>query len=211
MKTPTFKVLLTLASLHLAPAAFCQLITPVAVSGSGAYSNAAALIIDGVVPAEETHWQNAANVWWEGTQASFTVDLGNLYHIDNILLSVDNNDSYQVDYSIDGLNFTKLFTTDAAMGNVPSNPGGMDTSVSQASGFLPAITYDVNPSMFFTTVDARYLRIEAVGGDDLYSVAEVMPFGKVAALNPVPEPSTYGLMAAGLLAGLAFWRRSRKA
>jgi hypothetical protein len=87
----------------------------------------------------------------------------------------------------------------------------MDTSVSQASGFLPAITYDVNPSMFFTTVDARYLRIEAVGGDDLYSVGEVMPFGKVAALNPVPEPSTYGLIAAGLLAGLAFWRRSRKA
>ena len=49
-------------------------------------------------------------------------------------------------------------------------------------------------SLDFAPVDARYLRVFAIGGDNFYSVSEIQAFAA-----PVPEPSTIMLFGLGLL------------
>jgi hypothetical protein len=49
-------------------------------------------------------------VWRNGTTPQFAIDLGNLYAINDVLLSVDNNDGYRMRYSIDNRTYTDLFS-----------------------------------------------------------------------------------------------------
>ena len=168
------------------------LLTPAGVSASGTegseYTNSLALLTDGVVPAEFTDFNAASNVYWSGQEAGpivtpsggdlspaagelsglyFDIDLGGTQRVTELLLSVDNNDDYAVDYSLDGSNWTRLVDVLASAGNVSY---GMDT-LRYTSADRP---YSTDGS--FTAVQAHYLRFYATGGDGAYAVGEIQAF-----------------------------------
>ena len=186
-------------------------ITPVGITGTGPYYNSASLIIDGftapqssITPYNINWWAGADNTYWNGLDTSFTIDLGATFHVTDIAWSVDNNDAYALKTSLDGVTFTPLFSILQSDGEVDAgNPGGMDTM----NSFLGNPDYVA--SMDFAPVDARYLRVAAVGGDNSYAIGEVTAYGTPLG-GAVPEPSTYGIFGAAALLGAAFWRRSRR-
>ena len=171
------------------------LITPVSVTGTGTYTHNEALIIDGIFPGQGTGWTSAATVYWNGPESKFEIDYGALFTIEDVTLSVDNNDSYLVEFSQDGAVWSSLFTVDIGDGEIT---WGMDTMTSMAGEAEYVSGIDFEP------VEARYLRIMSVGGDNMYSVGEIQAYGTGDA--PVPEPSTLLLFGAGA-AGMAFISR----
>ncbi len=204
---PTMKKVLSalalISGVALATSAHAQL-NPVSVTGTGTFTNSPSLISDGVIPPEETWWTSDTNVYWNGTEPTFTLDYGAPQWITKIVLSVDNNDQYTVSTSLNGVDFTNLFVIQIDDGNVPVSPGGMDTfSTDPADGpdeFSPDIA--ISPTL------AQYIRIQATDGDNDYAVGELDAYG-TPATSAVPEPSTYGLIGAGLLGAVAMLRRRK--
>jgi hypothetical protein len=185
------RILFLAVVLALGMASFAQAITPIAatVSGSGSYNNSASLLADGTIAAEGTSWTAGTNAWWYGLEPYFTLDFGSAYNVNSMLVSVDNNDSYQVQYSLNGVTFYDLFAISSGAGNVT---WGMDTFGTSEN--------------IFSAVDARYIRIFAIGGDNMYAVSEVQAFGRQS--DSVPEPATMLLLGLGIL-GLAGIRRMK--
>lgn len=167
------------------------LITPSSITGTGSFSNDVNLIIDGVVPAETTPWTAASNVYWTGTNTSFTIDLGDVYTIEDVLISVDNNDAYNVEYSLDNSSWTNLFTLFWYYGEIG---WGMDTMTSDSSSAEYVSQLD------FAAVDAQYLRVFSTSGDNFYSIGELQAFGSLSTpSNPIAAPPTWVLFGLGLL------------
>jgi hypothetical protein len=181
-------MIIIVASFFLGAYANAALIVSSTVSATGKYNNNVSLITNGAIPAEYTRWTNSKNVWWRRGATTFTLDFGSLYNIDDVLLSVDNNDSYAIKWSSDLHSWTKLFTIRKKHGEVR---WGMDimSSVSNGKEYVAAID--------FTSVQARYLRIKAFGGDHKYSIGEVQAFGSKVA--DVPEPSILAIFALGII------------
>lgn len=177
--------------------AFAAPITALSVSGSGTYSNSPALINDGAIPLQGSAWADATNVYWNGTVPTFTLDYGATYKIDGVVVSVDNNDDYSMQWSADNATWNTLFNISQAYGEVG---WGMDT--------LSSVTGDPQyaAGMAFTPVQARYLRISATGGDHHYSVGEVQAFG-----SPVPIPAAAWLFGSGLAGLMGVARRRNRA
>lgn len=165
-------------------------------SGSGSYSGDLSILTDGVIPTEGTAWQTTT-VWWYGLTPSFTMDYGSVVRIEDLVLSLDNNDSYTVSYSSNNSSWTELFTVNSSQGNVG---WGMDTFSTNAAD---AATLYVN-AFDFSAIEARYLKIAAISGDNMYSIGELQASG-----SPVPVPSALLLLSAGCaaLAGLSRKRR----
>ena len=183
------------ALLTLGSAAQAVPITAVGVTGTGAtFNNDLNLIIDGVVPAENTVWTASTNVWWTGFGGILTVDLGADYIVEDVLLSVDNNDTYRVTYAPSG---GTLFNLLASFGEITPLPGGMDTMSSDSTH--PEYVAGID----FAPVKARYLSIQAIGGDSLNAVGELRAFGRA-----VPEPMTGLLLCTALLASIGVHRRA---
>ncbi len=175
--------------------ASAALIDADSASGTGTYNNSPdPLLIDHVIPNEGTYWRADTNVWWYGTDPVFTIDLGSTYKVEDVVVSVDNNDDYEVEYSLDNTTWTHLFSIDNTYGEIT---WGMDTMSTDFTD--PEYVSQID----FTPVQARYLRIFATDGDYMYAVAEVEPYGQ-----PVPIPPAIMLMGTGLL-GLAGYSRKR--
>ena len=182
--------------------AYSALSDAVSASGTGSYNNSPdPLLINHVIPSEGSYWKSDTNVWWQGTGPQFTIDLGSTFLVEDVVVSVDNNDDYEVDYSLDNTTWTKLFFIDKTYGEIPVSPGGMDTMSTDSADTEYVSQID------FTKVKARYLRIFAAGGDNCYAVGEVEAYGQ-----PVPLPSTIMLMGTGLLglAGYSLKRQGKK-
>ncbi len=167
------------------------LITITDISATGSYNGNLAVLNNGIVPGEGTGWTNPVNVHWYGTQTFFTFDLGSLYNIDDILLSVDNNDGYAISWSTDLSSFNTLFSIQSYWGNIGN---GMDTM--STNSIDPSNIYLSN--IEFSTVQARYLRVAATYGDNMNSLGEFQVFGSKA--ESVPEPSSLAIFALGLIA-----------
>jgi hypothetical protein len=84
-------------------------------------------------------------LWWDsGYTQTLTETFDGVYTLDDVLVSVDCNDDYLVEYSLDNLIWTTLFTID-----------------------------DTFPAIDFAPVQARYARISATDGDYRSAVGEL--------------------------------------
>lgn len=172
-------------------------ITAVSASGTGGFNNNPDILIDGVMAGEGSFWAASTSVWWSGMSPSFVIDLGGVYTLQDLLVQVDNNDAYQFDYSVDNSAWSNLFSIQVGYGEIG---WGMDTMSTDSSSSEYISQLDFSP------VDAQFLRVSAIGGDNLYSISEIQAFAA-----PVPEPSTMLLFGLGLmtLVGVRY-RRQRQ-
>jgi hypothetical protein len=177
----------TTVALCAAIPAHAQLIAPTGASGTGTFSNAPSLIIDNVIPAEGSVYNAATNVFWSGLTPQFTIDYGQVYTLQDLVMSFDNNDTYLIEYSTDNVSFTTLTTVSLGLGEIGF---GMDTFSTVLGD--PEYVAGID----FVPVQARYLRASATAGDNAYSIGEIQSFG-VAASAAAPEPGTIGLLALG--------------
>jgi len=155
------------------------------VSAVGAPVGDLAVLHDGVFPAEGTAWTDVSTVNWTGFGVSFTLDLGQAYELSALDVSVDNNDDYLFEYSLDGASWATLAKANASEGNVG---WGMDTMSSDPTS--PAYVAGLNLTQ---PVSARYIRASATAGDSLNSIGEI----QVSGVPVVPEPSTLAMVLAG--------------
>jgi F5/8 type C domain/PEP-CTERM motif len=218
------KILLPLLLVSILPLfANAAPITFTDVTGLGTYANSLDLLTDGTFPAEWSPWDSTSTVsfnqWGSGYDREFFIfDMGSLFTINDIAISVDNNDSYTIEYSTDQSNWLNLTTVDLHFGNVTN---GMDTMTTISGNFGYVGGLD-----FTQSVLAQYLRIYVDGwqgstgtsspdvGDGAYALGEFQAFGEAYVAPPtgpapVPEPSTFLLLGGGI-AGLAFYRRRTK-
>ena len=155
--------------------------------------NNVAKAIDGEIPSEYTRWTTDTAWWSTGNPTSeyITIDYGELFTIEDIILSVDNNDAYRVDFSTDNSSWTQLFAFEE---NVSEDvTWGMDTISTIAGDQEYVAALDFNP------VQAQYFKIYATGGDRSYSVGEFSAYGTASGAAPVPEPATMLLAGIGLI------------
>jgi len=148
-----------------------KLIRPRAVEGEGIYNNRIQLLIDGQMPAEGSEWDGDFCVHWEYTETFFVFDLGGTFQVTGILLQVDGDDDYQIDYSLDGEEYFPLLTINAEDGEVESGMDTMSTVIDDPENI---------PDWELSPVEARYIKIYATEGNNAYSVSEVQVFGFLA-------------------------------
>lgn len=189
------KKLLIAAALLMSGAAHSALLATT-VTATGTYSNALGLVNDGFIPPETTSWTSPTNVFWSGggnNNVRFVFDLGADFLVRDVLVSVDNNDTYRAQYSSDASSWTDLFIIPSDGGEISAIQGGMDTLTSEAASL------EYLPAMDFAGQIARYISFEAIGGDNSYALAELQIFGDELPVDrPVPAPGTALLLAAGL-------------
>ncbi|VAW45410.1 hypothetical protein MNBD_GAMMA04-2313 [hydrothermal vent metagenome] len=155
--------------------------------------------------------QMAESIWWSGYSGTITMDLGNAFMVQEILMQVESNDAYQMEYFISDNNWSTLFTVNREDGDT----FGMDIMSSDS------LNEEYVASMDFTAVETRYLRLSGLDSiDHVYYLSEIQVFGDISiqsALNapqnisPVPAPPSVMLFGAGLmmLMGLQYRRKQQ--
>ncbi|MCF6253328.1 MAG: hypothetical protein L3J38_01110 [Thiomicrorhabdus sp.] len=146
-------------------------------------------------------------IWWSNLEGMINMDLGNLFMVQDVLMQVDANDAYQMDYSIDNINWDNLFTINPDDGEIAR---AMDTMSSDN------LNEEYVANMDFAMVEARYLRLSASGGNGLYILSEVQVFGSplvesnLQTVSSVPNPPTFMLFGVGLVMLLGLQHRRKK-
>lgn len=145
------------------------------VSGSGEFNNAAALLLDGITPADQTAFDTEQCVHWVDPAVGFVIDLGEVRRVTGVTLQVDNNDDYVLEASRDGAAYAAYATIPAAAG---ANEWGMEThsTLSGHPGVVPT--------------EARYLRLRGSEGDGAYGVSEVKVASEALAASAASTPAT---------------------
>jgi hypothetical protein len=109
-------------------------------------------LVDGEVPVEGDHWDTGITARFENPTASVTWDLGDSKPVRAALVQGDNNDVYILSGSADGKAWETLWE------GGPVEGAGMRTRQGELNG------------------NARYLRLTAKDGDQLFSVGELAVF-----------------------------------
>jgi len=145
-----------------------DIILPRSVQGDGIYNNNVKILIDGQSPAEGSPWDSPHSIYWENTDAYFLLDFGGVFQITGLLIQVDGNDDYNIDYSEDETEYIPLIQILEAHGSIAS---GLDT----LSTVLTDPQYVVD--LEFEPVSARFIKVYATGGDNHFSVSEIQVYG----------------------------------
>ena len=132
------------------------LISPRSVQGEGIYENSLQLLIDGRFVDEQSAWNSEQCVYWQDEDTYFVIDLGAEFLIVDILVQVDDNDDYLIEYSLEGSQFIPLFVFYEGYGDTGD---GMDTMSSNPGDPNFASLPERKP------VRARFLRLSASSGD----------------------------------------------
>lgn len=148
-----------------------ELIRPRAVEGEGIYNNRIQMLVDGQMPAEGSEWDGELCVHWENTETFFVFDLGGVFQVNGILLQVDSDDDYQIDYSLNGEEYFPLLAIGVGDGEVESGMDTMSTVIDDPENV---------PGWELSPVEARYIKIYATQGNSAYAVSEVQVFGFLA-------------------------------
>jgi hypothetical protein len=133
------------------------------LSGKGAFSGKAELLMDGKAVAEGIAWDDEGCVHWTDAATEFVLDLQKETEIKEITLEVDNNDNYAIETSSNNVDYKPLLTIKAEYGE---QEFGMDLMSSDAAA--PSFVKDLE----FAPVKARYIKFKSKEGDDQYSCAE---------------------------------------
>lgn len=186
---------LVAASLVVTLKLFAVQIIPAGITGTGPFENNASIMIDGVIPEQGNVHNGPWSVHWTGTVTNFVIDLGNVFTVADLLASVDNNDNYVFERSLDNVSYVPFLTILDIYGN---RFFGLDTMNTFAGD--PEYVAGID----FAPVQMRYIRISANGGDNLYGIGEVQVFSADAA---IPEPATTSLVGAGIALAVLRLRR----
>lgn len=134
------------------------------IKTTGEYTGEPGLLIDGVTVDEGTVWDDEHCVRWTDKSAHIIIDMGKEFIIQNMMIQVDHNDNYAIDYSVDGSSFLPLFVIKGYEGAVESGIQSVYTDSTHPNYY---------PGTAFEPVTGRYVKIQAVDGDDSYSIAEI--------------------------------------
>jgi hypothetical protein len=139
-------------------------------------------VTDGITLPVGQQW-NVNTVFWTADPGatSVTISLLHTASVSSLQLEADNNDDYHIEYLDTAHSWHDLTTIS------PHRSSGLDLGSATLS----------------TPVIADGFRITAAAGDGHYAVAEFAAIG-----SPVPEPSSYAMLAAGL--GLLAWTARRR-
>ncbi|MGH7803339.1 MAG: hypothetical protein ACREQJ_03250, partial [Candidatus Binatia bacterium] len=125
----------------------------------------AARASDGVAPREGDAWNGDGAALFDGVGASVKFDLGQAKPIDALWLQADANDSYLVSTSLDGRTFDIVWVAQ------PVDGAGL------RQRFVSALARS-----------ARFVRVQAYGGDGLHAVGELMAFSGMPDQFPPDVP-----------------------
>jgi len=148
----------------------------------GSVTSAASRIVNGTFAPETTQW-NTDGVWWNGKYSgnNIVIDLGGTYSIASFVVQADDNDMYRVSYLGTDSNWHTAYD----------------------AGTIPSWGLVTRPEFVLSTpILASELKLEAIAGDNLYSVSQLVANGRAT----VPIPATLLLFGPGL-AGLALIKR----
>lgn len=129
-----------------------------------------ACLTDGMAAPDGGYWKTEGAAVFARADGSVEYDLGSVRQIRAAWLQGDNNDSYHIDGSVDGVTYRTLWT--AAPVTRPGLQG-------RARSLLDA--------------PARYVRISASGGDGNYSLTEVQLFVEPPKTLPAPVDLVSGV------------------
>ena len=136
-------------------------------------------VTDGTYTPLGQQW-NYGSVYWSGLDSGVTITLSHLASVSRLVLEADNNDNYRIEF-LDRANVWQSLTT---VETDKAEPG-----------------QNLYGGLLATPVQARAFRISAYG-DNHYSVAEFQAGGDFIADDvppqPVPEPTTWLMLGAGL-------------
>lgn len=155
-----------------------EIIAPRSVEGEGIFTNSVRLLIDGQSPPEGSAWNSEHNIYWNRTDTYFILDLGGDFTVSGLLVQVDGNDDYNIDYSLDGTDYVPLIQIRENHGDIAS---GMDT-MSTVPGD-PHFVVDLE----FEPVSTRFIKVTAVAGDSKFALSEIQVFGERGAVTEPPE------------------------
>ena len=167
------------------------------VEGDGIFSNEVSLIIDGKFADDMGPWDGERSVYWEDPDAYFIVDLGGVYQVVDVLLQVDDDDVYTVEYSMDNLNYAPFYSFYEGYGQTGM---GLDTMSSNPGDPNYVAVPETSP------VQARFLRLTASSGNVRYALAEFQAFGYPLEPEEAPESMQIAPVSAegtGEFSGLA--------
>jgi len=139
------------------------------VAGSGSFMHSVDLLIDGAIPPEGEGPRSHSCVYWEELDSAFVFDLGKSLELTGLVIQVDGDDGYVIEYSMDGLNYIHLLEIRPEHGEVLE---GMDTL-----GALPGHRESLE-DLEFWPIQARFLRLAAVGGEGVFSASELQVYIK---------------------------------